>query len=35
MPFLCGLISDRDNDLVELGGRAFEDVEMAERHRVE
>ena len=32
---LAGVDQHRDHDLVELGGRALEDVDMAEGHRVE
>ncbi len=35
MPCLFGIDQHRDDDLVELGGRALEDVDMAEGHRVE
>src|SRR5262249_7769006 len=30
-----GVADDRDDDLVEMPGRAFDDVDMAERHRIE
>ena len=34
-PLLAGVDQHRDDDLVELGRRALEDVDMAEGHRVE